>query len=159
MLGDNDGESFWEYLRDSAERFDADVRLRDGETIRAGGRALRVIARPGHSSTDTLFVDEDERIAFAGDHLLAGISSNTEIYPAAEPDGTRPRARLEYLANLRRTAGMPLERLLTGHGRAVGPRAARRGAARGASRPLPADRRDPRGRAADGIRGRVRPVA
>ena len=156
----NDGESFWEYLRDSAERFDADVRLRDGETIRAGGRALRVIARPGHSSTDTLFVDEDERIAFAGDHLLAGISSNTEIYPAAEPDGTRPRARLEYLANLRRTAGMPLERLLTGHGRAVfGPRAARRGAARGASRPLPADRRDPRGRAAHGIRGRVRPVA
>jgi glyoxylase-like metal-dependent hydrolase (beta-lactamase superfamily II) len=113
------GEDFWEYLRDSAERFDADVRLRDGDRIHAGGRDLRVVARPGHSSTDTLFVDDHERIALVGDHLLAGISSNTEIYPAAEPDGTRPRARLEYLANLRRTAAMPLERLLTGHGRPV----------------------------------------
>jgi glyoxylase-like metal-dependent hydrolase (beta-lactamase superfamily II) len=115
----NGGEGFWDYLRDSAERFDADIRLSDGDVISAGGRDLRVLARPGHSSTDTLFVDDDERIAFVGDHLLAGISSNTEIYPAAEPDGTRPRARVEYLANLRRTAGMPLERLLTGHGRPV----------------------------------------
>ena len=112
-------EGFWEYLRDGAERFDADLRLRDGDVIRAGGRDLRVLARPGHSTTDTLFVDEREGIAFVGDHLLAGISSNTEIYPAAEPDGTRPQARIEYLANLRRTAGMPLRRLLTGHGRPV----------------------------------------
>ena len=36
-------------------------------------------------------------LAFVGDHLLAGISSNTEVYPAVEPDGTRPRARVEYL--------------------------------------------------------------
>jgi glyoxylase-like metal-dependent hydrolase (beta-lactamase superfamily II) len=77
-----------------------------------------VRARPGHSTTDTLFVDERERIAFVGDHLLAGISSNTEIYPAVR-DSTRPRTRIEYLANLRRTAGMPLRRLLTGHGRPV----------------------------------------
>jgi glyoxylase-like metal-dependent hydrolase (beta-lactamase superfamily II) len=73
----------------------------------------------GHSTTDTLFVDERQRIAFVGDHLLARISSNTEIYPAAKPDGTRPRALVEYLANLRRTAGMRLVRLLTGHGRPV----------------------------------------
>ena len=44
------------------------------------------------------------------------VSSNTAIYPAAEPTGARPRARMEYLANLRRTARMPLEWLLTGHG-------------------------------------------
>jgi glyoxylase-like metal-dependent hydrolase (beta-lactamase superfamily II) len=74
------------------------------------------VARPGHSTTDALLVDEREGLAFVGDHLLAGISSNTEIYPAVEPDGTRPRARVEYLANLRRTAAMPLARLLTGHG-------------------------------------------
>ncbi len=112
-------EDFWDYIREGSERFDADVRLRDGDSICAGGRDLRVLARPGHSSTDTLFVDERGRLAFVGDHLLAGISSNTEIYPAAEPNGTRPRARIEYLANLRRTAGLPLERLLTGHGRPV----------------------------------------
>ena len=64
-------------------------------TSGAGGRDLTVIARPGHSTTDTLFVDEDDGLAFVGDHLLAGISSNTEIYPAAEPTGTRPRARVD----------------------------------------------------------------
>jgi glyoxylase-like metal-dependent hydrolase (beta-lactamase superfamily II) len=109
-------EGFWEYIRRTSAPFRTDVRLGDGDTIRAGGRDLRVVARPGHSTTDTLFVDEAARVAFVGDHLLAGISSNTEIVPAAEPDGTRPRARIEYLSSLRRTGAMPLDRLLTGHG-------------------------------------------
>ena len=90
--------------------------LADGASIRAGGRDLRVVARPGHSTTDALLVDERERIAFVGDHLLAKISSNTEVYPALEPNGTRPRARVEYLESLRQTAAMPLTRLHTGHG-------------------------------------------
>ena len=95
------------------------MRLRHGDRIRAGGRDLHVLARPGHSTTDTLFVDDADGIAFVGDHLLARISSNTEIYPADEPDGTRPRARVEYLRNLRRTARLPVQRLLTGHGQPV----------------------------------------
>ena len=68
-------------------------------SIRAGGRDLRVVARPGHSTTDTLFVDDRDALAFVGDHLLAGISSNTEIYPAA-------RARRDAPA---RTRGVPRE--------------------------------------------------
>lgn len=111
-----DTEAFWEMLRRKSDAYVADVVLADGESIRAGGRDLRVVARPGHSTTDALLVDERERIAFVGDHLLAKISSNTEVYPALEPTGSRPRARVEYLENLRRTAAMPLERLLTGHG-------------------------------------------
>jgi glyoxylase-like metal-dependent hydrolase (beta-lactamase superfamily II) len=111
-----DNEAFWDFIRRTSDAYHADVSLRDGATIRAGGRDLRVVARPGHSTTDALLVDERERIAFVGDHLLAGISSNTEIYPAVEPDGTRPRARVEYLQSLRQTAAMPLARLLTGHG-------------------------------------------
>ena len=111
-----DTEAFWEMLRRKSDAYVADVVLADGESIRAGGRDLRVVASPGHSTTDALLVDERERIAFVGDHLLAKISSNTEVYPALEPTGSRPRARVEYLENLRRTAAMPLERLLTGHG-------------------------------------------
>ena len=114
-----DTEHFWDYIRRASAPYDADVRLHDGETIRAGGRDLRVVARPGHSTTDTVFVDERVGEAFVGDHLLAGISSNTEVVPVTEPDGTRPRARVEYLASLRRTADMPLRRLLTGHGEDV----------------------------------------
>ena len=114
-----ENEGFWDFIRRSAEAYDADLVLPDGGTIRAGGRDLRVVARPGHSTTDALLVDERERLAFVGDHLLARISSNTEVYPAAEPDGTRPRARVEYLQSLRQTAAMPLARLLTGHGNEV----------------------------------------
>ena len=111
-----DTEDFWEFLRSQSDAYAADIVLADGETIRAGGRDLRVIARPGHSTTDALLVDEREHTAFVGDHLLAKISSNTEIYPALEPTGSRPRARVEYLESLRRTAAMPLVRLHTGHG-------------------------------------------
>jgi glyoxylase-like metal-dependent hydrolase (beta-lactamase superfamily II) len=109
-------EGFWDYIRETSAPFATDVVLSDGDVIAAGGRDLRVLARPGHSTTDTLFVDERSGTAFVGDHLLAGISSNAEIVPVAEPTGSRPRARNEYLANLERTASMPLELLLTGHG-------------------------------------------
>jgi glyoxylase-like metal-dependent hydrolase (beta-lactamase superfamily II) len=114
-----DNEPFWDYLRSASEGFVADVRLADGDRIQAGGRALRVVARPGHSTTDTLFVSDRDGLAFTGDHLLSRISSNTEIYPADRADDGRARSRLRYLANLQRTAAMPLARLLTGHGAAV----------------------------------------
>ena len=112
----DDNEGFWEFIRDGSEAYRTDVVLADGDLVRAGGRDLRILARPGHSTTDALLVDERSATAFVGDHLLAGISSNAEVVPAAEPDGSRPRARIEYLSNMRRTAAMPLDRLLTGHG-------------------------------------------
>jgi glyoxylase-like metal-dependent hydrolase (beta-lactamase superfamily II) len=112
-------EDFWDFLRSNSADLEADVRLEDGQRIRAGGRDLQVVARPGHSPTDTLFVDASARLAFVGDHLLAGISSNTEISPVGVPDGARPRPRTEYLKSLKQTAAMPLDTLLTGHGRPV----------------------------------------
>lgn len=112
-------EGFWDYIRDTSEPYGTDIVLSDGDVIAAGGRSLRIVARPGHSTTDALLVDEPSATAFVGDHLLAGISSNAEIVPVAEPTGSRPRARVQYLDSLRRTASMPLDRLLTGHGDAV----------------------------------------
>jgi glyoxylase-like metal-dependent hydrolase (beta-lactamase superfamily II) len=117
VIAENEG--FWEYISANSEPFRTDVRLLEGHTIRAGGRDLRVVARPGHSTTDTLFVDDEYGIALAGDHVLASISSNTEIYPGPGENKTRPRARHSYLDSLRKTAEMPLERLLTGHGAVV----------------------------------------
>lgn len=112
-------EGFWDYIRDTSEPYRTDVVLSDGDVIAAGGRKLRIVARPGHSTTDALFVDEESATAFVGDHLLAGISSNAEIVPVAEPTGSRPQARVQYLDSLKRTASMPLGLLLTGHGDAV----------------------------------------
>jgi glyoxylase-like metal-dependent hydrolase (beta-lactamase superfamily II) len=114
-----DNEQFWAYLRSRSEDVRADVRLADGDRIRAGGRTLRLVWRPGHSTTDTLFVDDHEGVAFTGDHLLATISSNTEIYAADRGADGRRRSRVRYLDSLRRTARMPLTRLLTGHGAPV----------------------------------------
>jgi glyoxylase-like metal-dependent hydrolase (beta-lactamase superfamily II) len=117
VIADNEG--FWDFIRENSESFRTDVRLLDGDVIHAGGRDLRVIVRPGHSTTDTLLVDDQERIAFVGDHVLARISSNTEIYPGPGEELLRPRARLHYIEGLRATAGLPLETLLTGHGAPV----------------------------------------
>lgn len=114
-----DTEAFWQYIRDTTEDFAADVRLADGDLVRAGGRRLRVVARPGHSTTDTLFVDDRDAVAFAGDHLLATISSNTEICPPGRAADGRARSRLRYLKGLEQTRAMPLGRLLTGHGAPV----------------------------------------
>ena len=51
-------EGFWDYIRDTSEPYTTDVRLSDRDLIRAGGRDLRALARPGHSTTDTLLVDD-----------------------------------------------------------------------------------------------------
>jgi glyoxylase-like metal-dependent hydrolase (beta-lactamase superfamily II) len=112
-------EGFWDFLRENVEPFLVDTRLADGDRLDAGGRALHAVARPGHSTTDTLFVDDRAALAFTGDHLLSRISSNTEIAsPERSADG-RARSRLRYLEGLGRTAEMPLRRLLTGHGAPV----------------------------------------
>jgi glyoxylase-like metal-dependent hydrolase (beta-lactamase superfamily II) len=109
-------DAYWAAIEAQGESYDADVRLADGDRIRAGGRDLRVVWRPGHTTTDTLFVDDAAAIALVGDHLLAGTSSNTEILPTGSATRTRPASRRDYLTNLRLTAEMPLRELLPGHG-------------------------------------------
>jgi glyoxylase-like metal-dependent hydrolase (beta-lactamase superfamily II) len=126
-------DALWDYIAATAEPFEADMRLRDGDRINAGGRDLHVVARPGHSLNDTLFVDVNDRTAFVGDHLLARISPNTEIYQVA--GAGRSRSRVQYLDGLKRTARMPLERILPGHGPAI--------QSAPASPALPADHPDP----------------
>ncbi len=92
--------------------------LRDGDEVKLRDRRLRVRHRPGHSPSDTLLLDPERRILFAGDHLLAHISSNALI--SRPLDGTsaeeRPRALLDYIASLRDTRALELELVLPGHG-------------------------------------------
>jgi len=98
-------------------------RLEDGEEVAlGGGRALRVVAAPGHSPTDTLFVDEERGIAVVGDHLIGTISSNPVIHrpPAGPADPAhRTPALMTYLDSMRRTRELDLSLVLAGHGRPV----------------------------------------
>lgn len=98
-------------------------RLADGDRLDLGpGRTLRVLHVPGHSPTDTIFLDEERAIAFAGDHLIARISSNPVIHrPISGPvDPARRTAVLAtYLDSLGRTRDLDLSLVLSGHGRPI----------------------------------------
>lgn len=105
-----------------------DVLLADGDEVVAGGRALGVLERPGHSPTDTVFLDPAERVLVGGDHLLERISSNPIAHApiegddpaavAARPD--RPRPLVTYLASMRATATLDVATVLPGHGTPFG---------------------------------------
>jgi glyoxylase-like metal-dependent hydrolase (beta-lactamase superfamily II) len=89
--------------------------LREGERIELRDRTLEVYFRPGHSPTDTLFLDPDRRILIAADHLLAHISSNPLI--TRPRDGSeRPQALVTYLESLEKTREMDVRLVLPGHG-------------------------------------------
>jgi glyoxylase-like metal-dependent hydrolase (beta-lactamase superfamily II) len=99
-----------------------DLRLSEGDVVEAGGRNLRVALRPGHSPTDTLFVDDATGTALAGDHLIAHISSNPLAHrpPTGPADpAMRPSSVIAYLDSLGRTAAEDLAVLHTGHGVSV----------------------------------------
>jgi glyoxylase-like metal-dependent hydrolase (beta-lactamase superfamily II) len=99
--------------------------LRDGEELRLRDRSLRVLHRPGHSPSDTVFVEDRSEtgrgaIMFSADHLLANISSNPLLARplGAGPGftGPRPRALIDYIASLEQTRAMDLSLVLPGHG-------------------------------------------
>jgi glyoxylase-like metal-dependent hydrolase (beta-lactamase superfamily II) len=99
--------------------------LRDGEELKLRDRTLRVLHRPGHSPSDTVFVEDRSQagqgaIMFAADHLLATISSNPllarPLDAGADFTGPRPRALIDYIASLKRTRAMDLSLVLPGHG-------------------------------------------
>jgi glyoxylase-like metal-dependent hydrolase (beta-lactamase superfamily II) len=108
-------QSYWRY----AERAEVDRLLGEGERIEAGGRFLRVVTRPGHSPTDTVYVDDEAGTAYVGDHLLTRISTNPVIHrPASGSDDAADREAtlVRYLASLRQTAELGLESIQPGHG-------------------------------------------
>ena len=97
--------------------------LADGAELQLRDRTLRVLHRPGHSPSDTVFLDEQRSILLAADHLIAHISSNPLL---ARPLGAdeeftepRPQALIAYMASLEKTRAMELSLVLPGHGRPI----------------------------------------
>jgi len=90
--------------------------LADGSYLELGDRRLKVLHRPGHSPSDTVFHDEQRRMAFAGDHLLSHISSNPLISRPLDGSPGRTRSLIDYNNSLRETRKMDLDLMLSGHG-------------------------------------------
>ena len=88
--------------------------------LKLAGRTLRVLHRPGHSPSDTVFLDESRGILLAADHLIAHISSNPllarPLDAGEDYDGPRPQALITYMASLEQTRAMKLSLVLPGHG-------------------------------------------
>ena len=96
-------------------RADVTRPLRDGDVIELGERRLEVHFRPGHSPTDTVFLDPDRRMLLAADHLLKDISSNPLITRPQDGSPGRSQALVTYLDSLRKTQEMDLDLVLPGH--------------------------------------------
>jgi glyoxylase-like metal-dependent hydrolase (beta-lactamase superfamily II) len=103
---------------------EVDRRLDAGDVFEAGGRGLRVLFRPGHSPTDTVFLDAESGLLIGGDHLLERISSNPIAHApigaddpeAAARSSDRPRPLLDYLESMRATRELDISLVLPGHG-------------------------------------------
>jgi glyoxylase-like metal-dependent hydrolase (beta-lactamase superfamily II) len=97
--------------------------LSHGDEMEFRDRTLRVLHRPGHSPSDTVFHDEQRGILLAADHLIAHISSNPLLARPLEAEneytGPRPQALITYMASLEETRAMDLELVLPGHGRPI----------------------------------------
>ncbi|HWD10832.1 MAG TPA: MBL fold metallo-hydrolase [Solirubrobacteraceae bacterium] len=93
--------------------------------LKLAGRSLRVLHRPGHSPSDTVFLDhrsetDQPGILLAADHLIAHISSNPllarPLDAGEDYEGPRPQALVTYMASLEQTRAMELALVLPGHG-------------------------------------------
>jgi glyoxylase-like metal-dependent hydrolase (beta-lactamase superfamily II) len=102
--------------------------LADGSELQLRGRSLRVLHRPGHSPSDTVFLEDRSEIGqpgilLAADHLIAHISSNPLLARPLDADedydGPRPQALVTYMASLEKTRAMELSLVLPGHGRPI----------------------------------------
>jgi glyoxylase-like metal-dependent hydrolase (beta-lactamase superfamily II) len=74
-------------------------------------RTLRAVPTPGHTNGHVVFVAADQRLLFAGDHVLPHITPSIGFEPAR---ARRPLG--DYLDSLRLVRGMPDMRLLPAHG-------------------------------------------
>lgn len=99
--------------------------LAPGSTLGFAGRTWEVLHRPGHSPSDTVFLDQATGDLMAGDHLIKHISSNPLISRPLDLDaeaaaGTgRPRALITYLESMRATRELDLRQVLPGHGEVI----------------------------------------
>jgi glyoxylase-like metal-dependent hydrolase (beta-lactamase superfamily II) len=95
--------------------------LSDGDVVEFANRRLRVLHRPGHSPSDTIFHDEQRGVLLAGDVLLPHVRSSALISPPLDGSEVhvRPRAFMQYLQSLKSTAAMDLDVVLPGHGEPI----------------------------------------
>lgn len=83
--------------------------VEEGDVIDLGGTRLRVLHLPGHSPGSIGLLDEDRRLLFSGDAIYEGNILDT-LPGSSVPD---------YLATMRRLAGLDVDVVCGGHNGAI----------------------------------------
>lgn len=81
--------------------------LHDGERIGVAGRALDIVATPGHCANHLAFALDGTDLLFVGDHVMGWNSTLVSV-----PDGSMT----DYLQSLSKVIALPASRYLPGHG-------------------------------------------
>ncbi len=107
----NDANSLYERFRAFSEPFELT------HTVTDGGTALghEVLFVPGHSASDTLFINRSKGYTIAGDHILLATNPNP-LLRRPEPGQPRAKALVEYQASLKRARERVHGVVLPGHG-------------------------------------------
>jgi glyoxylase-like metal-dependent hydrolase (beta-lactamase superfamily II) len=92
------------------ESFEPDLELAHGYRLATDELSLLALHTPGHVSNHYCFLLEDERMLFAGDHIMNG--STVVIIP---PGGDMQA----YIASLRMLLDYPLSNIAPGHGELI----------------------------------------
>ncbi len=87
--------------------------LHEGQ-VDIGTRQLRILSTPGHTRGHVVFIDEEDKLLLAGDHVLPHITPSIgfEAYPRESP-------LQEFLDSLRKVRALPDLKLLPAHGPAA----------------------------------------
>lgn len=84
--------------------------LGDGEVIQAGEYRLKVISTPGHAPEHICLYEPVNRLLFAGDHILAGITPIISRYHPADDDPLD-----SYYQSLARVESLDVKIVLPAH--------------------------------------------
>ena len=95
------------------------VPLEDGDAISLGGEAWRVVFAPGHASGLVCLYNTGTRTLISSDHLLRDITSNPVMEPPTRGDTRRPRALVDYIASMQKTARLDIRIALPAHGEPI----------------------------------------
>ncbi len=98
---------------------DAYVPVGDGDAFHLGGGTWRVIHAPGHASGLVCLYDPDSRVLISSDHLLRDITSNPTLEPPGHGETERPRALIDYIESMKRSAAMDISKALPAHGEPI----------------------------------------
>ena len=98
------------------EPLEPDRWLSDGDQIDIPGFRLRTVHTPGHCPEQVVFVQDEQRLAFSGDHLLPDITPVCLIqFPDRVEDARKP-SLLEYERSLTKAEALPLSLVFPSHG-------------------------------------------